>query len=244
MRLGIQALITLWLVASSVSPAHGDELIQWHTENVQLLRGSDYELGDQQRTILTFEHANRWRYGDVFLFADFTSGDDGLSTAYGEITPRFSLSRMTGQDWSWGVVRDVLIAATYEHGDEGIERYLAGIAIDLDIPDFTFVRVHAFRRDDPRRAGSTWQSTIVWNRRFSAMGQQFLAEGVADFAGSEGNGVANQFIVPRLLWDIGALNGDAGRLYLGIEHQYWNNKFGVDGVVESVTQLQLKWVLH
>jgi nucleoside-specific outer membrane channel protein Tsx len=244
MRFCAQLLMAAMLVVSINPKVLGEDLIEWHSENVQLLRGFDYELGDRQRTIITFEHANRWRFGDLFLFADFTSGDDGMSTAYGEVTPRISLSRITGREWHWGVVRDVLIAGTYEHGDEGVERYLGGIALDLDIPDFTFVRLHAFRRDDPRRPGTTWQSTIVWNRRFTMMGQRFSAEGVADFAGGEGNGVANQFIVPRLLWDIGALSGEAGRLYLGVEHQYWNNKFGVDGVVESVTQLQLKWVLH
>lgn len=78
------------------SAAGAQELIEFHTENVQLLRGFDYELGDRQRTIITLEHAHRWRYGDLFVFADFTIGDDGQRGVYGEISPRLSLSRMTG----------------------------------------------------------------------------------------------------------------------------------------------------
>lgn len=219
--------------------AGAQELIEFHTENVQLLRGFDYELGDRQRTIITFEHANRWRYGDLFVFADFTVGDDGQRGVYGEISPRLSLSRMTGQDWSFGAVRDVYLAANVELGDEGLDRQLYGVAADLDVPGFAFLRVHAYRRDDPLRPGSTWQTTTVWNRPFEWNGQAFLTEGFADFAGGEGTGIAHQLVVPRLLWRVPESRG----LWLGVEWQYWHNKFGVPGVNESVAQLQVKWVL-
>lgn len=238
---------TLMLAALTVTGAGGavaQSPIEWHSENVQVLRGENYELGDDSRTIVTFEHASRWRYGDLFIFTDFSFFDNGDDTVYGEITPRLSLSRVTGEDWSAGFVQDVLIALNYERGEQGMERYLAGVAADLDVPGFRFVRVHAFHRDDPARDGSTWQATIVWNRGFEAFGQSFLTEGFADIAGPEGPGVANQLFVPRLLWDVGAVRDEPGRLFFGIEHQYWHNKFGVDGVTENVTQLQLKWVLN
>ena len=229
----------------SPSPALAQEgLVQWHSENLQLLRGTDYELGDRERTIITFEHANRWAYGDVFLFTDFTFGDDGQTAVYGEITPRLSLARVTGRDPGQGFIRDVLLAGNYERGEQGLQRYLAGVAVDLNVEGFRFLRTHAYYRDDPARPGSTWQATIVWNRPIELVGQSFLTEGFADIAGAEGNGVANQLYVPRLLWDAGAVYNRPGRVFLGVEWQYWNNKFGVDGVTENVAQLQLKWVLN
>ena len=227
----------------SAPAAAQDGFIEWRSENVQLLRGTAYELGPRERTVVTVEHAHRNRWGDFFLFADFAFAEDGEIIAYGEITPRLSLSRLTGQDWSAGPVRDVLLAANYERGEGGLERYLGGVAMDFDAPGFRFLRAHAFLRDDPRRSGTTWQATFVWNAPFEIGGQAFLAEGFADIAGAEGAGVANQLAAPRLLWDAG-VNFDApGRIFLGVEHQYWRNKFGVDGVTESVTQLQLKFVL-
>jgi nucleoside-specific outer membrane channel protein Tsx len=240
-KAGFLCLI-LSLGATSATTAQSP--VEWHSENVQILRGESFELGDSDRTILTLEHASRWRYGDLFIFTDFSFSDNGDDGVYGEISPRFSLSRITGNDWQFGIVQDVLIALNYERGEMHTQRYLAGIAADLDIPGFRFVRAHAYHRDDPNRPGSTWQATLVWNRGFEFAGQSFLAEGFADIAGAEGAGVANQLIVPRLLWDIGALHDQPGRLYLGIERQYWHNKFGVDGVTENVTQLQLKWVLN
>jgi nucleoside-specific outer membrane channel protein Tsx len=227
----------------TATPAFADDLIEWHGENVQVLRGWDYELGERERTIITLEHASRWRYGDVFAFVDFSFGDT-TDTAYGEITPRLSLSRLSGQEMHWGPVSDVLLAATYERGKNGVERYLAGLAVDLDAPGFRFLRVHAFVRDDPSRAGQTWQTSLAWNRPFTIGGEAFVIEGFADFAGSEGSSAANQLISPRLLWDIGAHAGAPARLYFGVEWQYWRNKFGVDGVTESLPQVQLKWTLQ
>ena len=238
----MKTMLCVLAACLAAAPAAAEDFILWHGENVQILRGVDYELGDRERTILTVEHAHRSRWGDVFLFADFTRGDDGQRAAYGEITPRLSLSRTTGQGWSFGPVSDVYLAGNFEFGDEGLDRQLYGVAVDLDAPGFVFLRAHAFRRDDPDRPGSTWQATFAWNRPFTLGDQRFLFEGFADIAGAEGPGVANQLTAPRLLWNLPGRDGTAGSLWLGLEHQYWNNKFGVDGVRESVTQLQLKWV--
>lgn len=236
------------LSATSLSTpafANDDGPLIWHRENVQLLRGFDYELGDSERTIITLEHASQWSWGDVFIFGDFTFQDNGERNAYGEITPRLSLSRLAGEGPNdEGLLRDTVLVATVELGDQGVDRYLAGAGIDLNIPGFRFVRLHGFHRDDPERDGSTWQGTITWNRPFEIAGQNFLSEGFIDIAGAEGPGVANQLYVPRLLWDAGANAGNPGRLFLGVEWQYWENKFGVDGVTENVVQLQLKWHLN
>ena len=43
--------------------------------------------------------------------------------------------------------------------------------------------------------------------------------------------------------DAGDVMGiDSNKFFLGVEYQYWHNKFGIDGVTESVPQLQAKWV--
>ena len=215
----------------------------WHTENIQILRGETYELGSDGRTIVTVEHANRWSHGDLFLFTDFTFADDGSIAAYGEITPRFSLERMFGLDFGDGPVRDVFLTLNYERGEQGLERYLGGISADLDLPGFVFFRVMALHRDDPARPGTTHQLTLAWNRPVTIGQTRLLFEGFSDIAGAEGTGVANTLFVPRALVNLGSLYGEPGNLWAGVEWQYWDNKFGVDGVTESVVQLQLKWVL-
>jgi len=224
-------------------PATAD-VLQWHTSNIQVLRGLDYELGEEQLTIVTLEHANGWRYGDNFGFLDWTrSSNTGPSTYYGEISPRFSLSKLSGKDLSNGLIKDVLISTTIEKPKNKQARYLYGAAIDLNIPAFKFFKFNAYVRDNPALSGRTWQITLAWNVPFKIGQTSILAEGFADFSGAEGGSKANQLIVPRLLVDIGKTIGIAdNKLYMGVEWQYWHNKFGISGVTESVPQAQIKWV--
>lgn len=244
MRWIVCALAAVISSAGMVGPAIADDLILWHSENLQLQLGRGFELGDDGRAIITFEHANQWRAGDVFLFTDFTVGEDGGHSVYGEVMPRLSLSRLTGVEWRAGPVSDVLIAGVYEFGDEGLNRSLIGAAIDLEAPGFTFLRLHGFHRDDPTRAGTTWQATISWNRPITLGENDFVFEGFADFAGAEGRWSETELITSRFLWRPPENAGALHHLYIGLEHQYWHNKFGVRGVDESVAQFQIKWMLN
>ena len=48
----------------------------WITSNVQLLHGGNFELGDKDRTTVTVEHANGWKYGKNFFFVDVLNRRD------------------------------------------------------------------------------------------------------------------------------------------------------------------------
>lgn len=223
--------------------AASDGLFQWTSTNVQLLRGHSYEFGPKQRTIMTFEHANGWKYGDFYTFADFEFRDGGRDNYYAEFSPRISLGKVLGQDISYGLFKDVLLTSTYEKGQNGIKRYLIGGAIDLNIPGFKYFKTNFYNRNNPDRE-STWQTTVSWKRPFEISNTKFVIEGFADFYGEEGGSTTqSQLIVPRFLVDVGSITGhQEGSLFAGVEWQYWHNKFGVRGTTENVPQLQLKWV--
>lgn len=225
-----------------LSAAQAEDFFKWNTNNIQLLRGHDYELGEQQRSIITLEHAHGHAYGDTYTWIDLIKPDGQDYTYYGELSPRLSLSKITGRDLSVGIIKDVLISTTFEKAKDQGPQYLYGGAIDLDLPGFKFFKTNAYVHDSTELDGQTWQVTLAWNRPFEVGGVKFLAEGFADFQGSEGDRVSNQLIVPRFLVDVGDLAGlDAGKLMAGVEYQYWHNKFGLDGVTESVPQAQVKW---
>ena len=46
----------------------------WTASNIQLLYGSDFEFGDRDRTTVTVEHANGWKYGQNFFFVGYSNG--------------------------------------------------------------------------------------------------------------------------------------------------------------------------
>lgn len=229
---------------SANASASDNSFIEWHSTNVQLLRGHNYKLGSEKRTIMTLEHANRWKYGDVFAFLDQTWPDHGNSGYYFEPTVRASLSKILNQKLAQGPVKDILLAGQIEKvkGRSEINR-LFGLAFDFNLPHFTFFKSHLFVRDNPDLDGQTYQVTLSWKRPWSYNNLSFVAEGFADIAGGEGSSEAYQLFVPRFLMDIGQLaGGKKSKAWAGIEWQYWHNKFGVSGKTESVPQLQLKYV--
>lgn len=232
------------MLLPSISIAGDAKLIQWHSTNIQLLRGYDFELGVEERTISTFEHVSGWVFGDIFTFADLIWPDGDDFTYYAEFSPRFSLSKISGRDFSTGIIKDVLVSTTIEKPKDQQERYLYGAAVDFNIPGFAFFNSNYYVRDNPNLEGKTWQITLAWKRPFKLGHTSWVTEGFADFFGSEGRTRPNQLIVPRLLVDIGEHVGlSKNKLWSGIEYSYWHNKFGVDGVTESVVQLQIKWEL-
>jgi nucleoside-specific outer membrane channel protein Tsx len=221
------------------------KFINWHSTNMQVLKGWNYEVGEEGRTIVTIEHANEWKYGDFFMFVDGTRFDPGKTTAYGEFAPRFSLSKITGKSFSYGVIKDILVSTMFEKSKGKTKAYLYGGAVDLNVPGFKFFRTNFLVRDNPEiQEDDTWQITLAWNSPITIAGQKFLFEGFADFAGEEGARYhENQLIVPRFLWDIGyAMGNKANKLYGGVEYSYWHNKYGIKGETESAPQLQVKWV--
>lgn len=147
----LRLVIGLLLLQNNILFA-GEGLIQWQQANIQLLRGWDYKVGPQQRTIITTESANQWCYGDVFIFIDWTRFDGGRTTQYGEASLRFGFSKMIGKSYSYGIVKDLLISTTFERGKNNVRAYIYGIGVDLDLPEFTYFKTNLYLRDNPRLA--------------------------------------------------------------------------------------------
>lgn len=243
-RLKKQALLQILLLSFFLPCAQvkAGEWLEWYSFNAQLLRGHNYKLDERQRTILTLEHANSWKYGDLFTFVDVTFPDGPGTTYYGEFSPRFSLSKISGKDFSCGIIQDVLISTMVEKPEHQGPRYLYGGAIDLNLPGFTFFNTNLFVRDNTQLEGNTWQVTLAWRRPFKLGNLDFVTEGFLDTWGAEGSDDASSLLTaPRLLMDVGHIAGlDKDKLWFGVEYSYWHNKFNIDGVTESVPQLQIK----
>lgn len=231
-------ILTLLILAEKATADEG-QFLHWHSTDVQFLNGNNFELGSRERTTITFQHANGWKYGDNFLFYDMVLGD---ASDYFEYHPRLSLSKISDRNLTLGPIKDILIAGTLEVPATGSARYLGGLGIDWDVPGFSFLKTNFYLRDNPDLAGNTWGTTFSWKRKIDIGNHKFLLDGFWDMAGSEGNRVAYQLIVPALMIDIGHYLGNKDHIYSGIEYQYWHNKFGVDGVTESAVQAEIRWV--
>lgn len=237
-------------------------MAQWSSTNLQLLYGDSYqsiffnadagELDsvDDVRSVITWEHVNGWKYGDNFMFVDITNADRTNETPtqyYGEISPRLSFGKMLGADLNKGLLNDVLITTTAELG-EGFRAFLYGVAVDLNLPGFSFFQFNYYVRNDvtvqggpsPNDTGS--QITLVWLVPFNLGSTSWAFEGFFDYAFDVGPSEDNIITAPRLLMDVGEFFGEKGAVQVGVEYQIWRNKFGIDNIDEDVAQAMVKFI--
>ena len=251
------ALATAGLAAAlGATPARADNFA---TTEIQLLYGDGFKLGRDgfngtERLTATIEHFSTWAYGDNFFFVDYNRDFDGAGSKtdeYGEYWGHLSASKIFGFDMGNSFIRDVNLgfgvnAAT----DLTILAY--GPRVDFNIPGFNLLTfgLYAYNNvDDPfgRSLDTTYQATVVWNAPLIQRGNINLwTQGFVDFIGDQNSGVASQIVFqPQVRLDLGqALGRTAGKVEVGLEYAYYDDKFGVKGVEDNVLQALLVFNFH
>lgn len=216
----------------------------WMSSNVQFLYGSDFELGDPDRTTTTVEHAHGWKYGQNFFFVDIINRSDIGTEVYAEVYSYFSFNKITGANFSLGPIKDISLFAglniSNKPENDNFKAYLAGLSFDLSNSYFDYLQldIAAFKSDDVSGKYGI-QLTPVWSYPFQIGPAKFKFRGFADIrtANTNNSGNFNVLAQPQVLIDIGDLAGiKTDAIYIGTEYHYWYNKFGIKGVEESVVQ--------
>lgn len=240
-RMFLMALLVLALCSGSALAAI------WSSTSMSYLQGSGYELASSEdASIMTLEHASGWAYGDNFLFLDIFQPFDKDLSLYGEWHPRLSLGKMFKQNMAFGPVTDVFLAGETNFGSNAFQNtriYLYGLGFNLDIPKFNFVSLNVYLRDNMAFEDDTsWQISPAWSIPFNIGEAQLTCGGFLDYmAADNDNAKDNILFVPQILLDVGAFHDNPGRLFVGIEYQYWKNKYGVDGIDDNLVQAMAKW---
>ena len=214
------------------TPVLAEDFFKFSDTSVSLLTGWGYELTGNHLSALTFENSNSWIGGDFYGFVDLRKQHDHPSNTnswYGEISPRFSLVKMAGLTLDTGLVQDLLIATTWERGENGNESILIGAGVSMDIPGFRFFKANLYARNDKSRGAGfdDMQFTFAWRYPFKIGKYQLVNNIISDYVFGWGPRERNLHVVPQLLLDAGDLSGKPGEYYLGLEFDYWNNQFGV-----------------
>ena len=222
--------------------------------------GVGYEVDPSEQSTFTFEHADASKIGDLFMFVDFSKfhdTEDNDSTWYGEFSPRLSFGKIFKKDLSHTFfkrslfeIKDVLLAAQYERGEDPdlAEAVLVGLGLDLDVRGagllgrlgkFNYVQLNFYGRinltEGAESGFSDMQISMVASYPFNIGDNQFLIDGYFDWVLGLGSETWSYHINPQLTMDLGAKWDKPGRFYVGVELDFWWNKYQIPNTPEFDT---------
>jgi len=234
----------------------------WQDFSITGLYGENYEQvftvePEEEQATLTLEYAAGLKYGDVFFFMDRLRGGDDVKSTYFELSPRLSLSEVTGQKLAFGPVKDVLISTTWEgsdndlsfgpvkdvlvsttwEGGEGFDNFLYGIGFALDIPYTSYANINFYRANN-ENTKDDYQMTITYAVPFKIGSEEFLADAFLDWStGEDSNHKSELNWTSQYKWNVGKHISPDTKLYVGVEHSVWENKYGSNKSQNDVSAL-------
>ncbi len=226
----------------------------WSDNSLSYLKNlQDFEvLTNDDINVFTFEHVSGHNWGDVFFFIDRINGKADANNGehketYGEFSPRVSLSYLSGSKLSFGPIKDVFLAGTYEYssgssGDFsfGFDNYLYGVGAAWDIFDKGYFNTNLYYANNDK-TDNDQQLTVTWGYPMAFGKHKVLFDGFIDWSSAADDHAADFHFNPQLKLDVGNYFGYAGKFEMGIEYSYWHNKFGIKGLDnESVVSFLVK----
>jgi len=248
-------IISLLFSMSVIAEQQDNKWLNWQDTSITGLYGGGFVVDPPDQATVTLEHASDWSFGDLFMFIDGTkyihgdiNGSGDREVYYGEITTRFSIGKLTNTDFHFSIFqrdlvifKDVLIAATYERGKDrdATESLLLGVGFDFDLSAFNLIgldklryfQLNLYARDDfhsTEPGFKDFQLTIVTAYPFQIGNAKFLIDGYLDYVAGFGPQASNVHFNPQVKLDVGNFYGKAGKLFAGVEIDYWSNKFGIE----------------
>lgn len=215
---------------------------KWSDASVTYLNGNKYEVGDDSRQVMTFEHASGHDWGTTFFFMDYLMSDNGTKEHYFELSPRLSLNYLTkGKLVPEGhFIKDVYLSGTMEGGGKATN-YLGGVGVSLDVPKFKYFNVDLYQANNGGGKDNDQQATVTWALPFQIGSAEFLYDGFLDASTKADDHAAETNFTSQLKWNMGKqLFHTKKPVYVGFEYAHWKNKFGIDGVTEKNPSFLLK----
>jgi len=207
----------------------------WSSPSLTYLKGSNYELGDNDQQIFTFEYASSSTWGDMFLFMDRIEASNGENSTYSEISPHIHMLA-----FNFGFVENLYFAPAAEFGPE--TNWLTGLGTDLIIPYFQYAKLSLYHKNNGDGDNSA-QLTLSWA---IPLDQNVLIDGFIDVMGSyqKNNGstyASSLNATSQIKYNLSGYLGLDTPLYVGIEYVHWNSKYGVAGVDERNVNALIKY---
>lgn len=252
--LNVKHLVAGLVASASFFASTANAEMFWSDNSISyLINQNQYQVTENDDVhVITLEHASGHNWGDVFFFVDrLDAKADANNLAsketYAELSPRLSLSYLTGSKLEYGFVKDVFIATTWEHStldvsgifSQSFDNYLVGVGADFAVPGFAYFNANVYQANNELTENDQ-QLTVVWGYPFSIGSADFMFDGYIDWSSAESDHASDFHFNPQLRMDVGKYFGVPKKFEAGIEYSYWHNKFGIAGIDNEST---LSWMV-
>ncbi|WP_157050411.1 outer envelope protein [Herbaspirillum rhizosphaerae] len=207
-----------------------------------------YNTQDISKNIINFTHASGYKYGTNFLNVDLLMSDkkdNNAQEAYITYRHTLDIGKISGKDLSFGPARGVGFTAGFDWNTKNDPGYgskkrmiVAGPTLMMDVPGFLNVSLLAlWESNQPVGISSRYSYdvhpmlTASWGIPFGASG--FAFEGYVNYIAAKGKDEFGSPTSPELnfdgqvMYDVGTPLGLGKNTFrVGLEYQYWRNKFG------------------
>lgn len=203
---------------------------------------------DIAKSVVNLTHVSGYKYGTNYLNLDLLQSDnnDGnAQEAYLVYRHTLDIGKISGKDLSFGPVRGLGFTLGFDWNTKNDTGYaskkrmlVAGPTLMMDVPGFLNISLLALSESNqPVGIASRYtykthgMLNLAWGIPISTSGLSF--EGYMNYIGAKGK---NEFggdtspetnIDAMLMYDLGTPLGMGKNTFrLGVEYQYWRNKFG------------------
>jgi nucleoside-specific outer membrane channel protein Tsx len=224
----------------------------WTSTRIDFLPyGWGFQVTPNEQTTFTLEHAHETTIGDFFMFFDGysfheTEPNEDDNAWYGEATLRLSPAKIFKTDLSFFIFQDVLVAASYELGEDSdaAQALLLGIGFDLKesfrkdlagvirgwVGFWKFIQLNIYARKElwenpPVKGFSAIQVSMSGGFEFNVDKSVFLFDGWFDWILGNGPEDPSFHIQPQFKVDVGNYWNWPNKFYAGTEVDLWWNKF-------------------
>ena len=213
-----------------------------------------------RKNIVSLTHVRGYAAGTDFVNVDFLLSDNKDSPGknanarefYAVYRHNFDLGYYTGKSFAFGPVRAMGLTAGFDWNSKTRDSYqskkqmwVAGPTLKFDVPGFLDMSLLAlWESNAPAAHPSRYRYethpmlNLAWGIPIGSLPLSF--EGFANFIGSKGKDEfgsdtrAETNIDMQLMWDAGSAIGMAKNTFkLGLQYQYWKNKFGNDSTKDA-----------
>ncbi|GAB2181715.1 hypothetical protein DLREEDagrD3_19380 [Denitratisoma sp. agr-D3] len=204
------------------------------------------------KSIVNLSHVSGYKYGSNFFNADLLMSDAKDTNAqevYVVYRHTLDIGKVRGQDIKFGPVRGFGLTAGFDFNTKTGDSYqskkhmlVAGPTLMMDVPGFLNVSLLGLWESNapathPQRYSYDPHPmlNLVWGIPFSVGSLPLSFEGFANFISSKGKNefggstAAETNIDMQVMYDASAHVGASKNTFkVGVEYQYWKNKFGND----------------